>query len=115
MHPAALLDAGQDMRYAMLLCLMIPALAHALGTLFYSPAERRLQGRAVEVYRLEGIVKRSAGRSVAWINGRAVFDNDPDFPALGIYSDHILLNGVIIRPGESKEVPKGEPESRNRP
>ncbi len=104
------------MRYAMLFCLMIfPAMAQALGTVFYSPDERKAQGKATEVYRVDGIIKRSAGRSVAWINGHPVLENDPGFPRIGIYKDHVLLDGVIIKPGESKEVPTGESKRQDQP
>jgi hypothetical protein len=93
------------MRYAMrLLCLLlVPVSAHAIGTVFYSPQERKVHDETTQVYTINGIVKRTDQKSVIWINGRPVNQNDPAFPGLRIFGDHVLIDGVPIKVGESKD------------
>ncbi len=90
---------------------MIPDSSHALGTLFYSQDERAQQleqNGGTHIYTLDGIVRRGAGESVVWINGRAVTQTDPAFPALIISRDHVLLGGKQIRVGESLDITSGQ-------
>lgn len=90
---------------------MLPGYAHAIGTLFYSPDERieqTAQGGSTHIYTLNGIVQRGAGKSVVWINGHAVTQQDPGFPALTIARDHVLLDGKQIKVGESLDIASGQ-------
>lgn len=104
-----------------MLCLMLlPASAYAIGTLFYSPGERKAHdvtahGETTHVYTINGIVLRGAGKSAVWINGRPVWQDDPMFPKLGIFRDHVVLDGLIIKAGESKDTASGPPQSRSQP
>ncbi len=93
-----------------LLCLLlVPAPAHAIGTVFYSPQERKAHDETTHVYTINGIVKRNEQKSVIWINGRPVNQDDPLFPGLRIFEDHVLLDGVPIKVGESKDAASGKP------
>src|SRR5450759_161559 len=77
------------------------AQANTIGTVFFSPAERaalvaaRSGATQSVVYTLNGITQRGAGKSVAWINGRAVTQvpQDAAIPSLVIARDHILIEG----------------------
>lgn len=97
---------------------MLPGYAHAdtIGTVFYSPAERAalLSARSGiakgAVYSLYGIIQRGAGKSAAWINGRAVTESPPDpaIPTLVIKSDHVLIEGKAIKVGETLDIVSGQ-------
>ena len=88
--------------------------AKALGTLFYSPAERAelvaARSGIVQsaVYTLNGITLRGAGKSVAWINGRAVTVPDPVIPSLIIARDHVMIEGKPIKVGETLNISSGQ-------
>jgi len=92
------------------------ARASTIGTVFYSPAERAalVAARAgitqSAVYTLNGITQRGAGKTVAWINGRAVTEDPPDLaiPSLVIKRDHILIEGHPIRVGETLDIISGQ-------
>lgn len=90
---------------------MLSGSAHAMGTLFYSPDERAQQleqNGGSHLYTLDGIVRRGAGESVVWINGRAVTQTDPAFPALIVSRDHVLLGDKQIKVGESLDITSGQ-------
>ncbi len=96
-------------------CLMlIPASASAIGTLFYSPGERKTHEETAQVYTINGIVFRGAEKSVVWINGSPVLQGDPMFPKLGVFRDHVVLDGMTIKAGESKDIPAGPDQSGSR-
>jgi hypothetical protein len=90
--------------------------ANSIGTVFYSPAERTALVAARSgiaqsaVYTLSGITRRGAGKSVAWINGRAVTQvpPDPGIPTLVIERDHILIENKIIKVGETLDIISGQ-------
>lgn len=90
--------------------------AYTIGTLFYSPAERaelvaaRSGIAQSAVYTLNGITERGAGKSVAWINGRAVtaIPPDPVIPSLVIARDHVLIEGKPIKVGETLNINSGQ-------
>ena len=92
------------------------AQANAIGTVFYSPAERaalvaaRSGATQSVVYTLNGITQRGAGKSVAWINGRAVTQvpQDAAIPSLVIARDHILIEGKPIKVGETLDIISGQ-------
>lgn len=91
-------------------------LAEPLGTLFYSPTERAAMVAAragisqSAVYTLNGITQRGAGKTVAWINGRAATEDPPDLaiPTLVIKRDHVLIEGHPIKVGESLDIISGQ-------
>ena len=86
--------------------------ARQIGTVFFSPSERAELVAArngiaqSSVYTLFGIVERGAGKSAAWINGRAVpqMPQDPIIPNLVIDRDHVLIDGKTIKVGESLDI-----------
>jgi hypothetical protein len=90
--------------------------ANSIGTLFYSPAERAELVAARSgitqsvVYTLNGITQRGAGKSVAWINGRAATEIPPDpvIPTLVIARDHVLIEGKSIKVGETLNITSGQ-------
>lgn len=90
--------------------------ANSIGTVFYSPAERsalvaaRTGVTQSVVYTLNGITLRGAGRSVAWINGRAVSQvpQDAAIPSLIINRDHVLIEGKSIKVGETLDIISGQ-------
>ena len=92
------------------------AYAHSIGTVFYSPAERTALVAARSgiaqsaVYSLSGITRRDTGKSVAWINGRAVTQvpADPGIPTLVIERDHILIENKVIKVGETLDIISGQ-------
>jgi hypothetical protein len=92
------------------------AYANSIGTVFYSPAERTALVAARSgiaqsaVYTLSGITRRGAGKSVAWINGRAVTQvpADPGIPTLVIERDHILIENKVIKVGETLDIISGQ-------
>lgn len=92
------------------------AQANTIGTVFYSPAERAALVAARSgvtqsaIYTLNGITLRGAGKSVAWINGRAVTQvpQDAAIPTLVIARDHILIEGKVIKVGESLDIISGQ-------
>lgn len=92
------------------------ALASQIGTVFYSPAERAALVAARSgvtqsaVYTLNGITLRDAGKSVAWINGRAVtaVPKDAAIPSLVINRDHVLIEGKVIKVGETLDIISGQ-------
>lgn len=98
-------------------CLLLNhAHADTMGTVFYSPAERAAllsarNGIATgAVYSLYGIVQRGAGKSAAWINGRALTESprDPAIPTLVIKRDHVLIGGKVIKVGETLDIVTGQ-------
>lgn len=102
-------------------CLMlfseyVHANTDSIGTLFYSPAERAALVAARSgitqsaVYTLNGITQRGAGKSVAWINGRAVTQIPPDaaIPTLVIKRDHVLIEDQPIKVGETLDIISGQ-------
>ena len=104
--------------FSVLFLMLLPASVCAIGTLFYSPGERKAHDQATHdetthVYTINGIVLRGAGKSVVWINGSPVLQGD--IPKLGIFSDHVVLDGMNIKAGESKDIPSGPSQSRSRP
>lgn len=90
--------------------------AYTIGTVFYSNAERATLVAArsgitqTAIYSVTGIIKRDAGKSVAWINGRAVTEvpQDPTIPTLIIGRDHIMVEGKSIKVGESLDILSGQ-------
>ncbi|MDO8207467.1 MAG: hypothetical protein Q7T38_06565 [Gallionella sp.] len=92
------------------------AQANTIGTVFYSPAERSALVAARSgvtqsaIYTLNGITLRGAGKSVAWINGRAVTQvpQDAAIPTLVIARDHVLIEGKVIKVGESLDIISGQ-------
>lgn len=92
------------------------AFAHAIGTLFYSPSERAALVAArsgiaqTAIYTVTGITYREAGKSIAWINGRAVNQTPQDLaiPTLVIARDHVLIEGKAIKVGESLDIISGQ-------
>lgn len=88
------------------------AQAGEIGTLFYSPAERSALVAARSgitqsaVYTVSGIIQRGAGKSAAWINGRALTEVPPDpaIPGLVIHRDHVLIEGKSIKVGETLDI-----------
>ena len=92
------------------------ALAYPIGTLFYSPTERAALVAArsgiaqTAIYTLTGITYRGAGKSIAWINGRAVNEvpQDAAIPTLVIARDHVLIEGKAIKVGESLDIISGQ-------
>ncbi len=99
-----------------MLCLMaLPASAYAIGTLFYAPDERKNHDETTHVYTINGIVQRAAGKSMVWINGRPVWQDDPMFPGLKVFRDHVLFDGLIIKAGESKDTASVPPQMQSPP
>ena len=112
-------EVGETMIKLLLINILIfcsCAQAETLGTLFYSPAERAALVAArsgiaqTAIYTLNGITLRAAGKSVAWINGRAVTQVPPDpvIPTLVIHPDHVLIEGKVIKVGESLDINSGQ-------
>lgn len=92
------------------------ALAYEIGTVFYSPAERAALVAArsgiaqTAIYTVSGIIQRGAGKSVVWINGRAVpaVPQDEAIPTLKIARDHVMVEGKPIKVGESLDILSGQ-------
>lgn len=107
---------GKLLLFISLLLFAVTAHADSIGTLFFSPAERTALVAARSgitqsaVYTLNGITLRAAGKSVAWINGRAVsqIPKDPVIPTLVILRDHVLIEGKIIKVGETLDIISGQ-------
>lgn len=101
---------------ASLILLSTTAHAYSIDTLFYSPAERAalIAARSgitqTAIYSVDGIVQRGAGKSVAWVNGRAVpaIPQDAIIPSLVIGRDHALIEGKAIKVGESLDIISGQ-------
>jgi hypothetical protein len=101
---------------ASLLMFSSPALAYSIGTVFYSPTERATLVAArsgiaqTAIYTVTGITYRDAGKSVAWINGRAVAEvpKDEAIPTLVIARDHVLIEGKVIKVGETLDIISGQ-------
>ncbi|MDX8378649.1 MAG: hypothetical protein R8K48_01175 [Gallionella sp.] len=99
-----------------LILLSTTAHAYAIGTLFYSPTERAALVAArsgitqTAIYSVSGIVQRGAGKSVVWLNGRAVpaIPQDAIIPSLIIGRDHVLVEGKAIKVGESLDIISGQ-------
>ncbi len=106
------------MKKTVLICLLLGNVAQAqtLGTVFFSPAERialiaaRSGISQTATYTLNGITLRKEGKSVAWINGRAVTQIPPDpiIPTLVILRDHVLIEGKVIKVGETLDINSGQ-------
>ncbi len=86
-----------------------------LGTLFYSAQERLAitQGRLGEldvesssVVHVTGIVKRTGGKSTAWINGQAVPEGQTQAPVVKttISSGSVTVDGQRVRVGEALDL-----------
>lgn len=90
--------------------------ANSISTVFYSPAERAALVAARSgiaqsaIYTLSGITEREAGKSVAWINGRAVTQRPQDaaIPTLIIKRDHVLIEDKAIKVGETLDIISGQ-------
>lgn len=101
---------------AILMLLSTSVHAHEIGTLFYSPTERaelvaaRSGITQSATYTVSGIIKRAAGKSVVWINGRAITEVQPDpvIPTLIIDRDHVMVEGKSIKVGESLDIISGQ-------
>lgn len=92
------------------------AFANTIGTVFYSATERAALVAARSgvtqsaIYTLNGITLRGEGKSVAWINGRAVTQvpQDAAIPTLVIARDHVLIEGKAIKVGETLDIISGQ-------
>ena len=109
------------------------AIVPPLGTVFYSPAEREAlvasripkpevkaaeQAKNVPVkvvpktkpYAVSGIVSRSGGKSVVWLNGKPVAETppDPQRPSLLLSTDHAIIDGKSVKVGETVDVLSGK-------
>lgn len=102
---------------ALLLALtMHNACGKDIGTVFFSPAERAAmvaarQGIAqTAIFSVSGIVRRSNGKSVVWVNGRAVNETpqDPIIPTLKVSRDHVEIEEQAIKVGESLDILSGQ-------
>lgn len=116
-----------------------------LGTVFYSPEERRQlvdrrngivdevvvvpETKVVEEAPLaveaeakppasrpmtvSGIVSRSGGRSVVWLNGQPVAESpaDPSLPALRLSTDQASIDGKAVKVGETIDLVSGDRSS----
>lgn len=99
-----------------LILLSSAAYAYPIGTLFYSPSERAALVAArngiaqTAIYTVSGIIQRGAGKSVVWINGRAVpaVPQDAIIPTLVIDRDHVMVEGKPIKVGESLDILSGQ-------
>lgn len=88
----------------------------ALGTLFYSAAERAAiaQARHGEAsaalfstrMTINGLVKRAGGNSTAWVNGQAVVDGHTLRQAgkVTVQRNSVGLDGKSVRVGESLDL-----------
>lgn len=102
---------------ALLLALVMnDACGDSIGTVFFSPAERATlvaarQGIAqTAIFNVSGIVRRANGKSVVWVNGRAVNEMPQDviIPTLKISRDHVEIENRSIKVGESLDVLSGQ-------
>lgn len=115
------------------------AVEQQLGTVFYSPAERRSlvavrngveekastdegnelgEDRAVDEkpkssrtrYTVSGIVSRSGGKSVAWINGQPVGEvsSQEDLPHVDLSGGRVVIDGKTVKVGESIDINSAE-------
>lgn len=87
-----------------------------LGTLFYSASERDAIVKArfglvdeetpSAIVRLTGIVKRSGGKSTAWINGQAVPEGQSEAPGVKttISTSSVTVDGQRVRVGEALDI-----------
>lgn len=113
-----------------------------LGTVFYSPEERRSlvavrngveektnadegnelgEAQGVEEkpksshtrYTVSGIVSRSGGKSVAWINGQPVGEvsSQEDLPHVDLSGGQVVIDGKTVKVGESIDITFGEKSS----
>ena len=107
-----------------------------LGTMFYSPAERRAlvaartgvdDGKKVGEesavgkktntssarYTVSGLVSRSGGKSVAWINGQPVGEipHSEGLPLVDLRNGQIVIDGKTIKVGETIDIHSGEGSS----
>ena|GEM_PF-966179 len=109
----------------------------ALGTVFYSPSERaalmtyrhgssgeeKVEAGPVESeaqreeaapktlpYTVSGIVSRSEGKSVFWLNGQPVAEGppNPSLPDIRLARDHAVINGKVVKVGETLDTISGE-------
>lgn len=88
----------------------------ALGTLFYSAAERAAMAQARQGetgaallstrMTVNGLVKRSGGHSTAWVNGQAVVDGHTLRQAgkVSVQRNSVGLDGKSVRVGESLDL-----------
>ncbi len=98
--------------------------ADELKTLLYSPAERDALVAARNgithsaIYQLSGIVLRSSGRNVAWINGQAASEMQANssisgqIPGLIIKRDHVLIKNKVLKVGDTLDIISGQRGSR---
>ena len=90
--------------------------ACAIDTVFFSPAERAsvVAARAgiaqTAIYTVSGILQRGNGKSVVWVNGRAVPEapRDEIIPTLSISRDHVRIEDKPIKVGESLDILSGQ-------
>lgn len=93
-----------------------PLQSEMLGTLFYSPTERgalvaaRSGIEQSALYTVNGIIQRKSGKSVVWINGRAMTETPQDatIPSLIIRRDHVLIEEHPIKVGETLDILSGQ-------
>ncbi|GDX58087.1 hypothetical protein LBMAG30_22500 [Comamonadaceae bacterium] len=90
--------------------------ADALGTLFFSGAERRAivqartspseQPAAPTLLSLSGMVVRKGGKSTVWINGQALAEGAAPVPgaSMAVAPRHITVNKLVLRPGETLDL-----------
>ena len=92
------------------------AVAHHIGTLFYSPDERaallaaRNGTTPVNTYTINGIIQRAQGKSAVWINGHAILQpaSDPLISTLEIRREHVLIEKNPIKVGETLDLISGQ-------
>ncbi len=107
-----------------------------LGTIFFSPAERRALvavrngvGELKEVgeesavdkkpkpsrarYTISGLVSRSGGKSVAWINGQPIGEVSPKegMPHVDLSEGRVSIDGKTVKVGESIDILFGDESS----
>ncbi|MDD2721763.1 MAG: hypothetical protein PHH47_10710 [Gallionella sp.] len=100
----------------LLALMMNNASGNAIGTVFFSPAERAALVAARQgitqtaIYSVNGIIRRAGGKSVVWVNGRAVNESPQDeiIPTLKISRDHVEIEDKPIKVGESLDVISGQ-------
>jgi len=61
-------------------------------------------------YAVSGIVSRSGGKSVVWLNGQPVDEtpHDASLPPIRLSSDHAVIDGKSVKVGETLDTLSGE-------
>lgn len=59
---------------------------------------------------VSGIVSRSGGKSVVWLNGQPVAETKPDtsLPSFRLSRDHAVIDGKAVKVGETVDTVSGE-------